>query len=128
MTTVNKPDSKKFTLDRLALFVAAILVALALNTVSWLTRIHHIDPRWWMGTFCALIFFLAVGWGYRSKFRGPRFILFFAAWTVMHVLVFLWAMQKLGVLGYLVIAAPELWIGYQIAIWLFGPPPDKPLK
>jgi hypothetical protein len=34
----------------------------------------------------------------------------------------------LGFLWYLAIVVVELWVGYTIAIWQFGSPPDKGLR
>ena len=71
---------------------------------------------------------MVVGWGYRRKFRDPVFISFFVAWTLIHVLVFLLVLAYLGFLWYLPIMVLELWVGYTIAIWQFGPPPDKGIR
>jgi hypothetical protein len=54
----------------------------------------------------------------------PSF-LFFVAWTLLHVLVYLLVEAYLGFLWYVPIGAFELWIGYTVAIWQFGPPPDE---
>jgi hypothetical protein len=42
--------------------------------------------------------------------------------NVVHVAVFLLVLGWLGFLYYLPFLIVELWIGYSVAIWLFGPP------
>jgi hypothetical protein len=109
--------------DLLLLIGTGLLVA-AISTASlWV-----ISPVWFLGGTSALIFFLVVGWGYRRKFRDPNVVMFFVAWTVAHVLVFLLILAYLNIFWYLLIVFPELLVGYMIAGWHFGPPPDKPLK
>jgi hypothetical protein len=112
-------------LDFLLLIGASLFVAAASAAAFWVADARHINPAWLFGAGAALIFFLVVGWGYRRKFRDPAFVSFFLAWTLLHVLVYLLVLVYLGFLWYLPIMVVELWIGYTIAIWQFGPPPDK---
>jgi FtsH-binding integral membrane protein len=115
-------------LDLLLLVSAGLIVAAASTAAFWIADERHISPGWLFAAGAALIFFLVVGWGYRRKFRDPAFVSFFLAWTLVHVLIFLVVLAYLGFLWYLPIMLLELWIGYMIAIWQFGPPPDKGIR
>jgi multisubunit Na+/H+ antiporter MnhB subunit len=115
-------------LDLLLLVGAGLIVAAASTAAFWMAEEHHISPGWLFAAGAALIFFLVVGWGYRRKFRDPAFVSFFLAWTLVHVLVFLLVLAYLGFLWYLPIMLLGLWVGYTIAIWQFGPPPDKGIR
>jgi len=42
--------------------------------------------------------------------------------------VFLLVLAYLGFIWYLPITVLELWIVFTIAIWQFGPPPDKGIR
>lgn len=115
-------------IDVLLLIGASVFVAAAFTAAFWVTDEHHLSPAWLFAAGAALIFFLVVGWGYRRKFRDPAFVSFFVAWTLIHVLVYLLVLAYLGLPWYVPIAVLELWIGYTIAIWQFGPPPDKGVR
>jgi uncharacterized membrane protein len=114
--------------DMLLLIGAALLVAGLSTGAALLSLAYNISPAWLLAFWVAVIFFLVVGWGYRRKFRDPAFASFFVAWTLVHVLVYLLVLAYLGFPWYLPIAVLELWVGYTIAIWQFGPPPDKGIR
>ena len=127
MKPVNKPDSKKFALDRLALFGGAILVVILMNLVPRLTGLNHnsMDERWWLyGALSMLVFLRTAGWPYRSKFRDWHFVLFFMLWGTAHILLYLWGAVNLGMFLYFLTLIPQLLVGCLVAIRLFGPP-DK---
>jgi hypothetical protein len=63
-----------------------------------------------------------------TQVRGPSFRVFFAAWTLVHSLVFILVLDYLGFPWYIPIAVVELWIGYAVAIWRFGLPPDRGIR
>lgn len=130
MNSVVSEENKKRNkaLDFFLLIGASLVVAAVSTAAFWLADERHISPAWLFAAGAALIFFLVVGWGYRRKFREPLFILFFGAWTLVHVLVFLLVLAYLGFLWYLPTMVLELWAGYTIAISLFGPPPDKSIR
>ena len=109
-------------LDFFLLLGAGLFVAVVITAAFWVADERHVSPAWLFGAGAAVIFFAAVGWGYRRKFRDPAFASFFVAWTLLHVLVYLLVLAYLGFLWYIPIAVLELWIGYTIAIWQFGPP------
>ena len=111
--------------DRLALLGCALLVIVVGGSAFLLADKYHISEGWVFGAWSAVFFFLIVGWGYRRRFRDPAFVSFFAAWTLVHALVYILVLAYLGFLWYVPIAVLELWVGYTIAIWQFGPPPDK---
>lgn len=121
-------DSPKATrgkklLDRLALLGCSLLVIAVGGSAFLFADKYQVSEAWVFGAWAAVFFFLIVGWGYRGKFRDPAFVSFFAAWTVVHALVYILVLAYLGFLWYVPIAVLELWVGYTIAIWQFGPPP-----
>ena len=124
----SKPTKGKRRIDRLALLGAALLLIVVGSGAFLLAQKYNVGEAWVFGAWAALFFFLIAGWGYRSKFRNPAFVSFFLAWTLVHVLVYLLVLAYLGFLWYLPIVVLELWIGYAIAIWQFGPPPDKGIR
>jgi len=115
-----KKRSKK--LDFLLLLGASLFVALAGTSVFWVADEHHVNPGWLFAIGSAILFSVVVGRGYRRKFRDPTFVSFFLAWLFLHVVIYLLVLGYLGFLYYIPIAVLELWIGYTIAIWQFGPP------
>jgi hypothetical protein len=115
-------------LDLFLLVGAGLIVAAGCTAAFWIADEHHISPAWLFAAGAAVVFFLVVGWGYRRKFRDPAFVSFLLAWMFVHVLVFLLVLAYLGFLWYLPIMVLELWIGYTVAIWQFGPPPDKGIR
>ena|SRR5438128_9697608 len=124
----SKTTGGKRLIDRLASLGAALLLIAVGGGAFLLADKHHVSEAWVFGAWAAAFFFVIVGWGYRRKFRDPAFISFFVAWTLLHVLVYLLVLAYLGFLWYVPIMVLELWIGYTIAIWQFGPPPDRGLR
>jgi len=124
----NKATRGKRLLDRLALLGCALLVIAVGGSAFLLADKYHMSEAWVFGAWAAVFFFLIVGWGYRRKFRDPAFVSFFAAWTLVHALIYILVLAYLGFLWYVPIAVLELWVGYTIAIWQFGPPPDKGIR
>src|SRR6266404_7945151 len=110
------------TLDFLLLLGASLFVAAAGTAAFWVADEHHVNPAWLLGAGTAVLFFAVVGWGYRRKFRDPVFVSFFFVWLLLHVAIYLLVLGYLGFLYYIPIVVLELWIGYTIAIWQFGPP------
>jgi multisubunit Na+/H+ antiporter MnhB subunit len=115
-------------LDLFLLVGAGLIVAAACTAAFWIADEHHVSPAWLFAAGAAVVFFLVVGWGYRRKFRDPAFVSFLLAWMLVHLLVFLLVLAYLGFLWYLPIMVLELWIGYTVAIWQFGIPPDKGIR
>ena len=130
MDSVPGEEKKKRSkaLDIVLLVGASVLVAAVSTAAFWLADNRHVNAAWLFAAGAALIFFLVVGWGYRRKFRDPAFVSFFLGWTLVHVVVFLLVLAYMGFLWYLPIVVLELWVGYTIAIWQFGPPPDKGIR
>ena len=118
----------KRLLDRLALLGCALIFIAVMLAAFWLANKYRVQKAWVFGAGAAVSFFVFVGWGYRRKLRDPTFLSFFAAWTLVHVLVYLLVLAYLGFPWYIPIAMVELWVGYTIAIWQFGPPPDKGIR
>ncbi len=123
-----KKKKRSKVVDVVLLIGASLFVAAAFTAAFWAADEYHVSPAWLFAAGAALIFFLVVGWGYRRKFRDPAFVSFFLAWALIHVLVYLLVLAYLGFPWYVPIAVLELWIGYTIAIWQFGPPPDKGIR
>jgi phosphotransferase system glucose/maltose/N-acetylglucosamine-specific IIC component len=115
-------------LDFLLLLVASLCVAATIPAAFFVAKKHHINPGWMFGAFAAVLFFPVVGWGYRSKFRSAAFLAFFLSWTLVHAAVFVLVLDYLGLFYYPPIVVVELWIGYMIAIWQFGPRPDRGIR
>lgn len=119
---------KKRGLDRLALLGAALVTAFGLVGAFWVAGDFHVSPDWVFGAGSGLLFFAVVGWGYRENFRKRSFIGFFVFWTLGHVALFLLVIDWFGLTAYFLTAPLELWIGYTVAILLFGPPRERPIR
>jgi hypothetical protein len=117
-----KSNSGKRIADWLALLLCALLLIAVGGSAFLLADKYDINEAWVFGAWAAVFFFIIVGWGYRSKFRNTTFVSFFLAWMLVHVLIYLLVLGYLGFLYYVPIVVLELWIGYTIAIWQFGPP------
>lgn len=117
MTSVGKK-----LLDRLALLGSSlVLIAAGIGVFLWAQN-HHINVAWVFGGWVSLIFLGIVGWPFRSKFRLPNFVAFFVAWLILHAVIFLLVINYFGFGYYVPIVMLELWIGYTLLIWQFGPP------
>lgn len=127
MDAVDKAKRRKLV-DRLLLLCAALLVAVVGVAAFWIVDDYQLNPAWVFAAGAGLVFFLVVGWGYRTKFRSATFVTFFLAWMCLHISVFLLVLAFLGFLYYLPLLVIELWIGYTVAIWFFGPPPSPGLR
>jgi len=123
-----KTTRRKRLIDRVALLGAALLlIALGGGAFLWADK-HNVNGAWVFGGWAAAFFFAIVGWGYRRRFRDPAFVAFFLAWMLVHVALYLLVLGYLGLPFYIPIAVLELWIGYTLAIWQFGPPTDPSLR
>jgi phosphotransferase system glucose/maltose/N-acetylglucosamine-specific IIC component len=120
--TVKSPVRPRATLDFLFLAGSALFVAALLTASFWMADKYNINQAWLFAAQAAVFFFAAVGWGYRKKFRSPAFVRFFLAWLLLHVTLYLLVLGYLGLLYYVPFVVVEVWIGYALAIWLFGPP------
>lgn len=122
-----KRKPRKKAIDIVLLLGTSVLIAISGVAAFLLADKHNINPAWILAGGALILFFAVVGWGYRSKFASVEFVSFLLAWALVHVLAYLAVLAYLGFIYYLPIVAVELWIGYTIAICLFGPPPDSPL-
>lgn len=117
-------------LDRFFLLGVA-LVVIGLGTVAFLLAdAYNISPAWVLVVWLSVGFFAAVGWDYRKEFKSGSFVLFFAAWLLLHSLIFAVVTTYWGWLFYLGAAFVELFSFYATAFWLFGlrPPPRRKLR
>jgi hypothetical protein len=99
---------------------AALLVIVLGGSGFLLADKYHIDPAWMLLAWVSVGFFAAVGWDYRVQFRTPSFIFFFAAWLLLHLLIFAFVISRFGWLYWLVALFVELFFFYATAYWLFG--------
>ena len=112
--------------DLLLLLLSAVLLVVVLTSSFWIAGERHINPAWVFAAWGGLLFFVVVGWGYRRNFKSLNFCFFFLGWMVTHIWVFLLVLAYLGFLYYLPFLMIELWIGYAVALRLFGPPRRLP--
>lgn len=115
-------------IDKLLVLVASLVVAVVGTAAFWIAADYHVSPAWLFGASSAAIFFAAVGWGYRRRFRSPEFSAFFVLWMAVHVAICVLVLNYLGLFYYFPILIAELWAGYTFAIWRFGPPPDPSVR
>ena len=98
-----------------------MLVALLLGSF-WIGDTYHLGfvPIFigWM----ALTFIATVGWDLRSNFKRLSFTVFFLAWLGIHTLVIVVVVGTTRWFYWLPLLMLELWVGYALAIWLFGSP------
>jgi len=125
---LGEEGKKRSKTDFVLLLAASLFVAITGTAAFWMADEHSVNPTWLFAAGAAVLFFLVVGWGYRRKFRDPSFVSFFLAWLLVHVAVYLFVLIYLGFLYYHPVVVLELWIGYTIAIWQFGPPPDRGVR
>jgi len=118
-----KKRSRPF--DVLLLLVAGLLVAAVSVGGYLISEEHHLSPGWLLSAWAAVGFIASVGRDYWAKLRSRAFAAFLIAWLAVHISVYLLVLAYLGFLYYVPAAALELWVGYVVAIWLFGPPPRK---
>ncbi len=114
-----KGGVKKF-LDRLSLIGAALLVIVAGGSGFLLADRYHIDSVWVLLAWVSVGFFAGVGWDYRAQFRSISFISFFVAWLLLHLLIFILVVSRLGWLYWLVALFLELFFFYATAELLLG--------
>jgi hypothetical protein len=112
-------------LDQFLLLSASLFVVVGLTAAFWIADKYHLSHAWIYAIGSGAIFVAAVGWGYRRYFRSWRFSAFFIAWMLLHAAISFLVSIYLGFVYYVPIVIVELWIGYTIAVWQFGPPPDK---
>ena len=111
--------------DKALLVIAALFLG-ALGFFSFaLGDKYRIRPVWVFAFWLSVGFVAVIGRSLRVKFRQPGFILFFAAWLCVHVLVMLLAMSLLILPFWIPVIAFELLTGYALAFRLFGLPPRE---
>lgn len=109
--------------DKLLLVGTAVLVAGLSLVAGLICEEHHISPAWLLSFWAGVGFLIAIAKTYGlRKFRSPSFAAFSVSWLLAHVGVYLAVLAYLGFLYYFPFLVAELWIGYMIAIVLFGPP------
>ena len=127
MQLENKARSLKL-LDGFFLLAASLFLVAAIPAAFGVGDKFYLSPAWVFGTGAAVLFFVVVGWPYRSKLQSAAFASFFLTWMALHVVVYLFILGYLGFLYYIPAVLVELWIGYTIAIQRFGPPTDSYIR
>ena len=110
---------KKY-LDRLWLIGAALLVIVVGGSGFLLADKYHIDSVWVLLAWVSIGFFAGVGWDFRAQFRSMRFISFFVAWLLLHLLIFVLVVSRFGWLYWLAALFLELFFFYATAELLLG--------
>src|SRR6267154_2593970 len=119
--TVQMTARSKFR-DRILLFGAALSVCLIGGGGVLAFEIYHINQAWFFFAWSSIFLLPLVGKEFRSYFRQPAFVAFFAVWMAVHgatvVGMIRWAPAPLWPLVLLL----ELAAGFIAAHWLFGFP------
>jgi hypothetical protein len=108
--------------DKALLIVAALVLATMGFFSFLLADKYHIRPAWVFAFWLSVGFIAVIGKGLRARFRQPLFVLFFAGWLLIHVLVMVAAMSLLTPAFWIPVIAIELFIGYALTFRLFGLP------
>jgi hypothetical protein len=106
--------------DRLTLIGAALLVIVVGGRGFLLADKYHINSVWVLLAWVSVGFFAGVGWDFRAEFRSMRFVLFFVAWVLVHLLIFVLVVGRFGWLYWLVTLFLELFCFYATAELLLG--------
>jgi hypothetical protein len=116
---------KMAALDRLWMLASAFALIAICFAVFWVGELYHVSPAWYFMGVMALGFIATAGWDLRSKFKSPAFILFFLAWLAIHLVVVALAIGYLAWLYWIPVVLFEMWVGYTVAVMLFGLPPHR---
>lgn len=109
--------------DMLLLIGAALLVAGLSTGAALISLACNISPAWLLSFWAGIGFLGVIGKTYGIReLRSLRFAAFSAVWLVVHICVFLFVSAYLGFLYYLPFLVAELFLGFMMAIRLFGPP------
>ena len=68
----------------------------------------------------SIAFYATLGWDYRREFRSVRFVAFFCSWLAIHLTVFIFVVNRLGWLYWVVALFFEIFFFYATAGWFFG--------
>jgi len=109
-------------LDKVKLIGLAFGITILLLGSFWLADIYRVDFIRIFATWMALAFLVTVGWDLRSKIRNPGFVPFFLAWLGVHTALVAVVIGSSPWYYWLPLFTLELWVGYLLAFWLFGPP------
>lgn len=113
-------------LDLLLLTIAGLVAAGVGTAVFWIADNHHATVGV-LAAFAALGFFIIIGKTYGIRqLKSLPFAAFSMVWLLIHVCVFLIVVGNLGLLYYLPFLVAELFVGFMVAIWLFGLPTNNP--
>ncbi len=121
----SRAQTRSKALDLLLLVGAALLVAGFGTAAFWIADTHHATVGLLAaGAAGGFLLIIAKTYGFR-KLKSPPFAAFSTAWLVAHICVFLLVLGHLGFFYYLPVLVAELFVGFMVAIWLFGPPANS---
>lgn len=106
--------------DRLLLIGAALLVCVLGVGAFAVADAYHINPAWVFFGWNSILLIPVVGGDFRTKFKQPRFVLFFLVWMAVHGALVVWLMRALSIEVWMLAMAIELAIGYFVAFLVFG--------
>jgi hypothetical protein len=119
------PRRRSKVVDLILLVGAGIAVAGAGVAAFWVADDHDLTV-WVFGALAVVGFAMVIARTYGlRRLQSPPFAIFSASWLSIHVFLFLMALGYLGLPYYLPLLVAELWIGFMIAIRLFGPPANR---
>ena len=111
--------------DTLALVACSMLVVVLAVGSFFAADAYHIGVIWIAAFWLSIGFFATVGWDYRREFRSARFVFFFMAWLVPHLLIAIFVLTYLGWFWYAAAVVVELFLFYLSLSLVFGLKPPR---
>jgi hypothetical protein len=106
--------------DLFAILSVAIVVILIGCVAYLLAEKLGINPVWVYLAGVSIAFYTTLGWDYRKEFGSIRFVAFFCSWLAIHLIVFIFVVNQLGWLYWVVALFLEIFFFYATAGWFFG--------
>jgi hypothetical protein len=108
--------------DRILLVGAALSVCLIGGGVVLALEIYHIDQAWFFFAWSSIFLLPLVGKEFRSYFRQPAFVAFFAVWMAVHGATVVGMIRWVPAPIWPLVLLLELAAGFIAAQWLFSFP------
>jgi len=117
--------SRNGCLDRILLVGAALFVCVIGGAAFWLAEDYHVNPVWvfFAGNSIAIAA-LFIG-DFRTHLKKPSFVVFLAAWALIHGLFVVTLMRWMSILAMIPLMVIELTLGYFFADLMFGIRPKR---